>query len=83
MSEKTFPAYDPARWVDASGATAAGLKKYLEGIPDDARLACCGSEGVYLHYCPATRVFSMDCEDLADLPEYEDRKPIPLARKEE
>lgn len=68
-------AYDPAFWTEGVKMTVSMLRDYLSKIPDDAVVCCCGTDPVYLHYCPAANALSMDCESLEDLPEYEGRAP--------
>lgn len=68
-------AYDPDFWTEAYGMTAGALKRYLDRLPENAVVHCCGTAQCWLHYAPATETLSMDCESLSELPEYEGRTP--------
>lgn len=67
--------YDPDRWTDMSGMTVGQLRTFLNGFPDNAVVRCCGSDEVYWHVASDGGSLSVDCQDLADLPEYEGRRP--------
>lgn len=71
--------FDPDYWCKGSRMTVRMLMEYLQSLPDDAVLHCCGTDIAYLHYSPGTKALSIDCEGLEDLPEYEDREPAVLA----
>ena len=70
--------YDPAGWTECRRATVSMLMDFLSRLPQDAVLHCCGTDTAYLHYCKETGALSVDCESLADLPEYEGREPALL-----
>lgn len=70
--------YDPSMWSSAEGLSVAGLKEFLGKIPDDAVVCCCGTDQVFFHWCPGTKSLNIDCEALADLPEYEGHEPAAL-----
>ena len=57
--------YDPDFWAASNHMTMGMLRRYLDRIPDDAILHCCGTNEIYLHYCPGTDALS----------EYEARSP--------
>lgn len=67
--------YDPDFWAMSDHMTMGMPRKYLGRIPDDAVLHCCGTNEIYLHYCPETDALSIDVESLSDLSEYEGRSP--------
>lgn len=67
--------YDPDFWAMSSHMTMGMLRRYLGRIPDDTVLHCCGTNEIYLHYCPETGALSIDVESLSDLSEYESRTP--------
>lgn len=71
-------AYDPDFWTEARAMTAGAMKQYLNRLPDDTVIHCCGTAQCWLHYAPATRSLSIDCESLSELPEYEGREPARL-----
>lgn len=72
------PAYDPSAWTSCRGLRLGAFKKFLSQFPDDAVLCCCGTDQVFLHWCPGTKSLNVDCEGMEDLPEYEGRAPAAL-----
>lgn len=71
-------AYDPDFWSDACNVTVRSLKKYLERLPENTVVHCCGTSQCWLHYAPETNALSIDCESLSELPEYDGREPASL-----
>lgn len=65
--------YDPKYWKHGENITVEQFCDYLKkNIPSDAVFYVCGDNRVSLHYSPDGNVFSVDCNDLSDLSEYEE-----------
>lgn len=43
----------------------------MQQIPRDAVFYVCGNSSINLHFSPEGNIFSIDCDSLSDLPEYE------------
>ncbi|MDE6053373.1 MAG: hypothetical protein K2G55_06380 [Lachnospiraceae bacterium] len=64
--------YDPKYWKHGVNVTVGQFCDYVKkNIPSDAVLYICGDNNVYLHYLSESNIFSVDYDDLSDLPEYE------------
>lgn len=74
----TYADFDPSFWTEAEDMTVGALREFLSKFPDDATVHCCGAGTTYWHYAPETKALSVDCEDLAELPEYAGRSPSKL-----
>ena len=65
--------YDSKYWKHGSSITVEQFCSYvMHQIPKDAVFYVCGSSSISLHFSPDGNIFSVDCDSLSDLPEYEE-----------
>ena len=65
--------YDPKYWKHGNNITVEQFCEYVKKyIPSDAVFYVCGSSSISLHFSPNGNIFSVDCDSLSDLPEYEE-----------
>ena len=64
--------YDSKYWKHGSNITVEQFCSYvMQQIPKDAVFYVCGSSSISLHFSLNSNIFSVDCDSLSDLPEYE------------
>lgn len=64
--------YDPKYWKYGVHVTVGQFCNHVKrNIPSNAILYICGDDNVNLHFSPKSNIFSIDYDDLSDLPEYE------------
>ena len=64
--------YDPKYWKHGNNITVEQFCRYvMQQIPRDAVFYVCGNSSINLHFSPEGNIFSIDCDSLSDLPEYE------------
>ena len=65
--------YDSKYWKHGSSITVEQFCSYvMQQIPKDAVFYVCGNSSINLHFSPEGNIFSIDCDSLSDLPEYEE-----------
>lgn len=64
--------YDPKYWKHGVNVTVGQFCDHVKkNIPSDAILYICGDNNVNLHFSSKSNIFSVDYDDLSDLPGYE------------
>ena len=73
--------YNPKYWKSGVNITVGQLCAYIkEHIPSDAILYICGENNVSLHFSPEDNIFSLDYDNLSELPEYKNYEPETINR---
>ena len=65
--------YDSKYWKHGNNITVEQFCEYVKKyIPSDAVFYVCGNSSINLHFSLEGNIFSVDCDSLSDLPEYEE-----------